>query len=110
MAKNAYQLAQGLAAALREEYGEPNEIIVWSAAEHGRFSGRGETAPAICWEGGPYEWAVALTGWDGERISDEQDVQTGAKVRAAWKALRDAGFYGECTTSFILALYPTGGA
>lgn len=108
--KNAYQLAQALAKAIREsEIGEildAKNLVVWSAAEHASFSGYETSAPALCWEEGPYEWAVGLTGWEGERLSDEENIPTDAATRKAYAALAENGYYAELTNSFVLAIYP----
>lgn len=111
-APTAYQLVQRLAKALREDelvqaHGAVDELRVWSGADHARFSGHDTKAPALCWESGPYEWAVVLTGTNGERLSsDYGPANTSQAVRDAYAAIHDAGFYVELTNSFVLALYP----
>lgn len=108
----AYLLVQRLAKALREDelvqaHGA-EDIVVWSGADHARFTGWDTKAPAICWEGGPYEWAVGLVDSDGARIGTEHgsEPNVAQPVRDAYTAIREAGFYCELTNSFVLAVYP----
>lgn len=109
---SAYVLLQRLAKAISESeigkaYGAAEGITVWGAAEHTRFSGHETTAPAICWEEGPYEWAVVFTGDEGRNLSSEYGgCNTDDATRAAYKAVTDAGYYFELTNSFVLAVFP----
>lgn len=105
---NAYQLVQRLATAIkRSEAGKAygtDDLVVWTAEKHSGFIGQKTDSPAICWEGGPHEWASILTGYNGEKLGE---LETDRTTREAYWALQEHAFYAECTTSFILSVYPS---
>jgi hypothetical protein len=102
---NSYQAARTLYAALKADpladaHGT-DELVLWTKAD-AELRGWG-TTPVVCWEGGPYEWAVALTG--GDSLDSDYRGDLGQGIKDALAKVREAGFYFEPVTSFMLAVY-----
>lgn len=88
-----HQAAKRLAKALKLVYGDDHDIVVWSAAETARFTGHDGTA-SIVWEGGPCEWAIAVSLG-----------QCSPEIRDAVAEIRAAGYFTEPWNGFILCVY-----
>ena len=94
----AYQVAQKIAKAMRQDewfdaFGNTHTIEAWSKDRMARFAGSGEQSPGVCWEDGPYEWAVDMT----------LEEQPSARFN---ELAREHGFYMECWNGFIVTLHP----
>jgi len=92
--------AKKLARRLRQEAkaigASPTNIFVWSPKEtKSRGWGSGW---AVCWEEGPFEWALNLAG--GGSI---YNLHTGT---TAVKVIDQANYYCEPYNGFILNFYP----
>lgn len=104
----ARQAAQRLAAALKADplanahgAAEPTGVTVLSKDEAERVFG--SAAPALVWEGGPFEWAIAVSS--GDSLDSDYRHDLGDGVKQALAEIREAGFYCECSTSFALSVY-----
>ena len=76
------------------------EVLVWSpkeATEHGWGSGW-----AVCWEGGPFDWALALSGGSSIYAGESGCYSTPG---AFPEGLSAHGWYAEAYNGFILSFH-----
>lgn len=63
----------------------------------------GTEALSIVWEGGPYEWAIALPG--GDSLDSDYRADLGSGIREALDLIRREGYYVEAANSYALSIY-----
>lgn len=104
-----YQAIQKLAGAIRKEFGKPwTQHLFTTTAKESPIYWRDTTAPSLCWEDGPYEWAACFSLDESVYCGElgKYGMPLTGRLAEVKKEINDAGFYFECQNNFTVSVYP----